>query len=60
MKVEIEQEELDTLRHKAERFDKIDDMVAKFYVDEEGEPIEEDQFGLDSIGEAVASELGYL
>jgi hypothetical protein len=47
---------------KAEKWDKLDAIIAKFYVDEEGDELPEDEEGdgLISIGEAAASAFGWI
>lgn len=47
-----------TLVQKSNNYDKLNDMVGAFY-DEDHEDYN-DEIGLDGIGEAVATELGYL
>lgn len=51
-----------TQKEKAEKYDELEKIVASFYVDEEGNEVEEneDDGGLMGIGEAVAQFFGYL
>lgn len=55
------QKQIKEWKRKAERWDALDDEVAKFYFDAEGNDLEGDEGGdLCHIGEAAASALGYL
>lgn len=46
---------------KAEKWDDLDEKIGKFYLDENGEELEDDEGGdLVDIGEAAAMAFGYL
>ncbi len=52
MKVEIEEEELDTLKQKAQAFDRLSKIVEDAYTSDTGD--------LCTIGEDICRELGWL
>jgi len=52
MKVEIEKEELETMKARLDLFDKIDEAVTEAYTNDDGD--------LCSIGEEVCRILGWL
>ena len=47
-------------KEKADKWDKLDKEITKFYFDEDGNIIEDGDNGLISIGEAAATAMGYL
>lgn len=51
-----------TDKEKAKKYDELEKIVASFYVDEEGNEVEEneEEGGLMAIGERVAMFFGYL
>lgn len=55
-------EEYHELKDKASKWDKLHEEVSKFYLNDKGEELEENEFtgDLGSIGEIAASHLGYL
>lgn len=62
-KIEISKQEYDTLKAKAERLDKIEAEVLKYYedYDEDGNEIPPEKEGdLSDIGEYICSEFGML
>lgn len=55
------EQEIAQWKKKAEKWDSLDKQVAKFYVDENGDEIDEDAGGdLGDIGEVAAIAFGYL
>jgi hypothetical protein len=53
----VDQEEYNVLKAKAEKWDKLDDKISKFYPEEIGE---EPTGDLGDIGEAAAMAFGYM
>lgn len=45
---------------KAEKWDALDEKIGKYYVDENGDELEEEGGDLCDIGEAAAIAFGYL
>ena len=62
--VEIDKKELETLKAKAEKWDKLDKQISKCYCDEDGEYSEDNPeiegADLCTIGEMAASAFGWL
>ena len=56
MKVEIEKEELDNLKAKAEHYETIQDKIAEFYSEES----EEEGCDLTDIGEWIAGYFNWM
>lgn len=53
------QDKIAELQIKADKYDALEDMVSTFYVDDEGEEVE-DERDLGDLGEVVAIAFGYL
>lgn len=50
----------DEIAEKARKFDELEKIVASFYIDDDGNEVEESEGGLLDIGEKVAMYFGYL
>jgi hypothetical protein len=54
-------EQIKRWKEKAAKWDALDKQISKFYIDEDGEPIEDEDGGdLADIGELSAIAFGYL
>lgn len=55
------QKQINEWKRKAERWDALEKEISKFYLDENGDELPEDEGGdLCDIGEAAATAFGYL
>jgi hypothetical protein len=54
-------EQIKEWKLKAEKWDKLEKKIEKYYVDENGDPLPDDEGGdLGDIGEAAAMAFGFL
>ena len=61
METTITKEQIKQWKSKAEKWDVLEAKIKKFYIDENGEPIEDDEVGdLGDIGEIAAMAFGFL